>query len=53
MATFWCIECCGFDNEEFPTEIQKLVKMQQLLVQINTVIINSEILELCSNFSQE
>jgi hypothetical protein len=31
-TTLLCIECCGFVNEEFPTEIQKLAKKQQVLV---------------------
>jgi hypothetical protein len=29
--TYMCIKCCGFVNEEFPTEIQKLAKKQQVL----------------------
>jgi hypothetical protein len=27
-----CIKCCGFVNEEFPSEIQKFAKEQQVLV---------------------
>jgi hypothetical protein len=30
--TSLCIESCGFVNEEFPTEIQKFAKEQQVLV---------------------
>jgi hypothetical protein len=32
MPTLLCIECCGFVNEEFPSEIQKFAKKQQVLV---------------------
>jgi hypothetical protein len=31
-TTWLCIECCVFVNEEFPTEIQKFAKKQQVLV---------------------
>jgi hypothetical protein len=32
MPTWLCIESCGFVNEEFPAEIQKFAKEQQVLV---------------------
>jgi len=32
MPTSLCIESCGFVNEEFPAEIQKFAKEQQVLV---------------------
>jgi hypothetical protein len=28
LLTWLCIESCVFDNEEFPTEIQKFAKKQ-------------------------
>jgi hypothetical protein len=34
MATWLCIESCGFVNEEFPTEIQKFAKMQLTLIKL-------------------
>jgi hypothetical protein len=39
--TLLCIECCGFVNEEFPTEIQEFAKKQQLLVKLNIAIFNT------------
>jgi hypothetical protein len=31
MPTLFCMESCGFVNEEFPAEIQKFAKEQQVL----------------------
>ena len=31
-------ESCGFDNEEFPAEILKLAKKQQLLIELKIAI---------------
>jgi len=45
--TWLCIESCGFVNEEFPAEIQKFAKEQQVLVKLNIAIFNTRC---CSAF---
>ena len=34
-----CIKSCDFVNEEFPAEIQKFAKKQQVLVMLNIAIL--------------